>query len=126
MREARDKSDAPDTAKPPDGGPGAVSLVQRCASIDLLILDVDGVLTDGGIVYGSDGVELKQFHVRDGSGLKFWAKAGKRAALLEAPRGDQSRRRCGEDEAASRGWSGPCRAPERRRAALRPAGRRMR
>jgi 3-deoxy-D-manno-octulosonate 8-phosphate phosphatase (KDO 8-P phosphatase) len=58
------------------------TLLERCASIELLVVDVDGVLTDGGIVYGSDGVELKQFHVRDGSGLKCWERAGKRAALI--------------------------------------------
>src|SRR5262249_45088747 len=36
----------------------------------------------GGIVYGSGGLELKQFHVRDGSGLKVWHQAGKRSALI--------------------------------------------
>jgi 3-deoxy-D-manno-octulosonate 8-phosphate phosphatase (KDO 8-P phosphatase) len=57
-------------------------LVQRCQAIELLLLDVDGVLTDGGIIYGDDRVELKVFHVRDGSGLKIWHRAGKRSALL--------------------------------------------
>src|SRR5262249_47014905 len=60
----------------------ASDLRARCAAIDLLILDVDGVLTDGGIIYGDDGTELKQFHVRDGSGLKIWQFVGKRAALI--------------------------------------------
>lgn len=59
-----------------------VSLAERCAAIDWLVLDVDGVLTDGGIVYGSGGLEQKQFHVRDGSGLKLWHRAGKHAAFL--------------------------------------------
>src|SRR5438128_591034 len=58
------------------------SLAQRCAAIELLILDVDGVLTDGGIIYGNDGTELKQFHVRDGSGLKIWEYVGKRSAII--------------------------------------------
>src|SRR5947208_16939162 len=57
-------------------------LHDRCLAVELLVVDVDGVLTDGGIVYGSDGVELKQFHVRDGSGLKFWERTGKRAAVI--------------------------------------------
>ena len=48
----------------------------------MLVLDVDGVLTDGGIVYADDGVEIKGFHVRDGTGLKIWQEAGKRAALI--------------------------------------------
>jgi len=59
-----------------------MTLKERCAGIDWLVLDVDGVLTNGGIVYGTQGLEVKQFHVRDGSGLKCWRLAGKRAALI--------------------------------------------
>jgi 3-deoxy-D-manno-octulosonate 8-phosphate phosphatase (KDO 8-P phosphatase) len=55
---------------------------QRAAAIELLLLDVDGVLTDGSIVYADDGTEIKTFHVRDGSGLKLWVREGKRAAVL--------------------------------------------
>jgi 3-deoxy-D-manno-octulosonate 8-phosphate phosphatase (KDO 8-P phosphatase) len=58
------------------------TLQERCAAIELLVVDVDGVLTDGGIVYESDGVELKRFHVRDGSGLKCWHQARKRSAII--------------------------------------------
>jgi 3-deoxy-D-manno-octulosonate 8-phosphate phosphatase (KDO 8-P phosphatase) len=57
-------------------------LASRAAKIELLLLDVDGVLTDGSIVYTADGVEIKRFHVRDGSGLKFWHNRGKRSAIL--------------------------------------------
>jgi 3-deoxy-D-manno-octulosonate 8-phosphate phosphatase (KDO 8-P phosphatase) len=57
------------------------SLSSRAAKIELLLLDVDGVLTDGSILYGAEE-ELKRFHVRDGSGLKFWRESGKRAAIL--------------------------------------------
>jgi 3-deoxy-D-manno-octulosonate 8-phosphate phosphatase (KDO 8-P phosphatase) len=57
-------------------------LVHRSSKIELLLLDVDGVLTDGSIVYASDGSEIKRFHVRDGSGLKFWHLAGKRSAII--------------------------------------------
>jgi 3-deoxy-D-manno-octulosonate 8-phosphate phosphatase (KDO 8-P phosphatase) len=67
-------------AAPPPASPP--SLQQRCAAIDLLVLDVDGVLTAGGIVYADDGTESKTFHVRDGSGLKVWQQAGKRAAVI--------------------------------------------
>jgi 3-deoxy-D-manno-octulosonate 8-phosphate phosphatase (KDO 8-P phosphatase) len=59
-----------------------MTLAERCASIEFLLLDVDGVLTDGGIIYEDAGRELKQFHVRDGSALKFWQLAGKRAGIL--------------------------------------------
>jgi 3-deoxy-D-manno-octulosonate 8-phosphate phosphatase (KDO 8-P phosphatase) len=70
------------------GGAGNLSpglpltLSERCRAIELLVLDVDGVLTDGGIIYADNDVELKAFHVRDGSGLKLWEAAGKQAALI--------------------------------------------
>jgi YrbI family 3-deoxy-D-manno-octulosonate 8-phosphate phosphatase len=48
----------------------------------MLVLDVDGVLTDGRIIYDDRGVEIKVFHVRDGSGLKIWQAAGKQVALI--------------------------------------------
>jgi YrbI family 3-deoxy-D-manno-octulosonate 8-phosphate phosphatase len=60
----------------------ARTLADRCAGIELLVVDVDGVLTDGGIVHGSGGLEMKRFHVRDGFGLRAWQRVGKRAALI--------------------------------------------
>ncbi len=57
-------------------------LTARAAKISLLLLDVDGVLTDGSVIYSDAGEELKRFHVRDGSGLKFWRDLGNRAAIL--------------------------------------------
>src|SRR5712692_3233033 len=57
-------------------------LAERCSAIEMLLLDVDGVLTDGSIVYSSDGGELKAFHVLDGSSLKLWHRIGKQSALL--------------------------------------------
>jgi 3-deoxy-D-manno-octulosonate 8-phosphate phosphatase (KDO 8-P phosphatase) len=58
------------------------TLEARCLAIELLVIDVDGVLTDGGIMYTDQGVELKQFHVRDGSGLVLWQRLGKQAAII--------------------------------------------
>jgi 3-deoxy-D-manno-octulosonate 8-phosphate phosphatase (KDO 8-P phosphatase) len=58
------------------------SLAARAAAIELLLLDVDGVLTDGSVIYATDGTELKRFHVRDGTGLKLWHAAGKRSAIV--------------------------------------------
>jgi 3-deoxy-D-manno-octulosonate 8-phosphate phosphatase (KDO 8-P phosphatase) len=58
------------------------TLAERCAAIELLVVDVDGVLTDGRIIYTAEGVELKAFHVRDGSALVFWQKLGKQVAIL--------------------------------------------
>jgi 3-deoxy-D-manno-octulosonate 8-phosphate phosphatase (KDO 8-P phosphatase) len=57
-------------------------LQDRCRKIEMLVMDVDGVLTDGSIIYSDQGAELKAFHVRDGSGLKIWLTCGKRASLL--------------------------------------------
>jgi 3-deoxy-D-manno-octulosonate 8-phosphate phosphatase (KDO 8-P phosphatase) len=50
--------------------------------IQLLILDVDGVLTDGGIIVHSDGTESKRFHVYDGHRIKMWHRAGRLSAII--------------------------------------------
>ena len=72
------------------------TLAERCANIELLVLDVDGVLSDGSITYGGADVELKAFHVRDGSGLKLWTAAGKRAAIVSGRESAAVTRRAGE------------------------------
>ena len=63
------------------------TLAERCRAIELLLLDIDGVLTAGGIVQcaaedGSSLAEWKEFHVRDGLGLALWRKAGKQAVMM--------------------------------------------
>ncbi len=50
--------------------------------IRLLLLDVDGVLTDGRIIYDNNGVESKAFNVRDGHGLKMLQRAGVRIGII--------------------------------------------
>jgi 3-deoxy-D-manno-octulosonate 8-phosphate phosphatase (KDO 8-P phosphatase) len=57
-------------------------LEHRLAAVQLLLLDVDGVLTDGGVCWGNDGIELKTFHIRDGLGLKLWQRAGGRVGIV--------------------------------------------
>lgn len=49
---------------------------ERAEPIQLILSDVDGVLTDGRIIYDNSGVETKVFHVRDGLGIKLWQKSG--------------------------------------------------
>lgn len=61
---------------PPTDLPG------RCLAIELLVLDVDGVLTDGAIVVDDRGVESKHFHVKDGGGIALWRRAGKKVAII--------------------------------------------
>lgn len=51
-------------------------------SINGIVLDVDGVLTDGKIIYGSDGSEYKHFHVQDGGSLKLLAAQGVALAII--------------------------------------------
>jgi 3-deoxy-D-manno-octulosonate 8-phosphate phosphatase (KDO 8-P phosphatase) len=80
----------------PDANPPILTLRDRCAAIELLVLDVDGVLTGGGIVLGTGGLEIKEFHVRDGSGLKFWHQAGKRTALMSGRTSAAVETRAGE------------------------------
>ena len=64
--------------------------------INLLVLDVDGVMTDGRIVYDARGTETKAFHVRDGQGVKYWLRAGHEAAILSGRASPIIRRRAGE------------------------------
>ncbi len=53
-------------------------------NLRLLVLDVDGVLTDGGLFYGPGDVELKRFHARDGLAMKAAPAAGLAIAILSA------------------------------------------
>lgn len=55
---------------------------ERCRRIQLILSDVDGVLTSGGIVFDNQGVELKQFHIRDGLGIRLWQRAGCKFGLI--------------------------------------------
>jgi 3-deoxy-D-manno-octulosonate 8-phosphate phosphatase (KDO 8-P phosphatase) len=55
---------------------------EKITPIKLLILDVDGVLTDGKIIYNDRGEEIKAFNVRDGHGLKLLMRAGIGIALI--------------------------------------------
>lgn len=56
--------------------------MNRLAKIKLVITDVDGVLTDGGLYYSENGEEMKKFHVRDGLGIKMLMTTGTQVALL--------------------------------------------
>ena len=66
---------------------------ERAARVKLLILDVDGVLTDGRVVYGSGGIEMKFFDIKDGHGLMLLQKAGIEVALLSGRESEVNRRR---------------------------------
>lgn len=66
---------------------------ERAMSIALLVLDVDGVMTDGTLYYGADGELLKAFHVHDGLGIKLCQAAGVPVAVITAKTGGPLARR---------------------------------
>ncbi len=57
-------------------------ITEKAKKIKLLILDVDGVLTDGSIILDNEGNEFKAFHVRDGHGVKMLGKSGITVAII--------------------------------------------
>jgi 3-deoxy-D-manno-octulosonate 8-phosphate phosphatase (KDO 8-P phosphatase) len=61
-------------------------LLARASRIRLLVLDVDGVLTDGRLYYDNQGNETKAFHVRDGYGIKAVMRAGCEVAIISGRR----------------------------------------
>jgi 3-deoxy-D-manno-octulosonate 8-phosphate phosphatase (KDO 8-P phosphatase) len=71
-------------------------LTEIAARVRLLVLDVDGVLTDGRLYYGARGEALKVFHVRDGLGLKLLPEAGITVAIISGRRSSMTSRRCRE------------------------------
>jgi 3-deoxy-D-manno-octulosonate 8-phosphate phosphatase (KDO 8-P phosphatase) len=84
-----------------DGGgqaPGkrSADLRLRAAALEWILTDVDGVLTDGRLVYGPEGEAWKTFDVRDGLGLKLAQRAGLKVGVLSARGGPALERRAGE------------------------------
>jgi 3-deoxy-D-manno-octulosonate 8-phosphate phosphatase (KDO 8-P phosphatase) len=70
---------------------------QRLARrLALLVLDVDGVLTDGGLWFGPRGETLKRFHVRDGHGIKLLRATGIEVAVMSGRRSAAVTARCRE------------------------------
>jgi 3-deoxy-D-manno-octulosonate 8-phosphate phosphatase (KDO 8-P phosphatase) len=55
---------------------------RRLARARLLLMDVDGVLTDGGVTWNNSGIEQKTFHIRDGLGIRLWCRAGCTAGIV--------------------------------------------
>ncbi|MDQ7068786.1 MAG: HAD hydrolase family protein [Sulfurimonas sp.] len=64
--------------------------------IKLLVLDVDGCLSDGGLTYSSDGVESKTFNVKDGLGITTWIKLGHQVAIITGRKSEIVKRRAQE------------------------------
>jgi len=64
--------------------PGNRNLEDKASPIKLILLDVDGVLTDGAVVMYGDGSESKRFHIRDGIALVWAQRAGLKVGILSA------------------------------------------
>jgi 3-deoxy-D-manno-octulosonate 8-phosphate phosphatase (KDO 8-P phosphatase) len=60
----------------------SVEILNKAKKVKILLMDVDGVLTDGRIIFDSDGRELKFFHVRDGHGIKILHKYGIETGII--------------------------------------------
>ena len=72
------------------------NIVERLARIELMIFDVDGVMTDGKLYFGPDGEALKAFHVLDGAGIKALAAAGIATGVISGRQSPITLRRCAE------------------------------
>ena len=69
---------------------------KSAAAIRLLVLDVDGTMTDGRLYFGPRGEALKVFHVRDGQGIKHLDAAGIRVAVISGRKSRMTEIRCRE------------------------------
>jgi YrbI family 3-deoxy-D-manno-octulosonate 8-phosphate phosphatase len=74
----------------------SMSLVNLCSRIELILSDVDGVMTDGGIQILDDGQQFLKFHIRDGMGVRLWREAGKRFGIVTGRNLEAVRRRAAD------------------------------
>lgn len=72
------------------------SILAKARPIRLLVLDCDGVLTDGHLYYGNAGEELKAFNILDGLGIKLLRATGVEVAIITGRRSELVRRRATE------------------------------
>lgn len=68
-------------------------LLKKARNIKLLLLDVDGVLTDNKLFYGDNGVEYKSFHTRDGHGMVMLQKSGIEIGIITGRKSELVKRR---------------------------------
>ncbi len=72
------------------------TLEDRLQAVRLVLSDVDGVLTDGGVVYDNQGIETKRFHIHDGLGIRLWQRAGLRFGVVTSRNSHIVMVRCAE------------------------------
>lgn len=73
-----------------------MDIKNRASKIKLMIFDVDGVLTNGQIIFGRDGEALKEFHAQDGLGISVAHQAGIKTAIITGRKSDMVRLRGAE------------------------------
>lgn len=73
-----------------------MSFTTVCEKIELILSDVDGVMTDGGIHLVDDGRQMIVFHIRDGMGIRLWREAGKRIGIVSGRDLEAVRRRASD------------------------------
>jgi 3-deoxy-D-manno-octulosonate 8-phosphate phosphatase (KDO 8-P phosphatase) len=73
-------------------------VLTRATAVRVLLLDVDGVLTDGAVLLHGDGSESKRFHIRDGAAIVLARRAGLRVGLISARPSDATMQRAAQLE----------------------------
>jgi len=73
-----------------------MDFLARCRNVEIILCDVDGVLTDGRLLFDNRGIETKAFHVRDGMAAQLWRRAGRRMAWITQRSSQIVRRRAAE------------------------------
>lgn len=71
-------------------------ILSGAQKVKLLLMDCDGVLTDGKLYFSPNGEELKVFNVRDGQGLVFWHRAGFRSGIISGRNSEILKKRATE------------------------------
>jgi YrbI family 3-deoxy-D-manno-octulosonate 8-phosphate phosphatase len=59
-----------------------MTIDDRYQAVQLILSDVDGVLTDGRVIFDNAGIESKRFHIHDGLAIRLWQKAGYRFGVV--------------------------------------------
>ena len=74
----------------------SLQMRKKCRGIKAILFDVDGVLTDGGIIYDNDGQEYKRFHVKDGQIIQYLRGFGILTGVITGRNSEVVRKRCKE------------------------------
>ena len=71
-------------------------IIRRMKSIEVLLMDVDGVMTDGGIIFNDTGIEMKRFDIQDGMGIDMAVRSGLTVGIITGRKSELVLRRASE------------------------------